>query len=204
MFTRGGQTHKRAVDERVIARLSELDLRHSAALSWTRDLFLFSYYTRGMTFIDMACLRKANICNGMICYTRHKTRPQLCVRIEPLVQRIIDKYAAHSPIYVLPVLRVGSPAEAFTRYQTALNYYNRQLKILSAMLDLECRLTSYTARHSWATAARNHNIPIAVISAGMGHTSERTTQIYLSMLENSVIDRENHRITARLNRAVGL
>ena len=150
MFTRGGvdQTHKRAVDEQIIARLSQLDLQHSAALSRARDLFLFSYCTRGMAFIDMACLRKANIRNGMICYTRHKTRQQLCVRIEPLVQRIIDKYAAHSPIYVLPVLRVGSPAEAFTRYQTALNYYNRQLKILSAMLDLECRLTSYTARRS--------------------------------------------------------
>ena len=204
VYTGVDQTRKRAVDERIIVRLSQLDLRHSVALSRARDLFLFSYCTRGMAFIDMASLRRTNIRNGMICYTRHKTRQQLCVRIEPVVQRIIDKYAAHSPIYVLPVLRVGSPDELFTRYQTALNYYNRQLKILSAMLGLDCSLTSYTARHSWATAARNHNIPISVISAGMGHTSEQTTQIYLSMLENSVIDRANHRITALLNRAVGL
>lgn len=204
VYTGVDRTRKRAVDERIIARLSQLDLHHSAALSRARDLFLFSFCTRGMAFVDMACLRKANIRNGMICYTRHKTRQQLCVRIEPLVQRIIDKYAVHSPVYVLPVLRAEAPERAFSQYQTALNYYNRQLKILSAMLDLECRLTSYTARHSWATAARNHNIPISVISAGMGHTSERTTQIYLSMLENSVIDRANHRITARLNRAVGL
>ncbi len=59
------------------------------------------------------------------------------------------------------------------------------------MLPTGCRLTSYTSRHSWATAARNHNVPIPVISAGMGHTSEQTTQIYLTMLENSVIDDAN-------------
>lgn len=90
------------------------------------------------------------------------------------------------------------------QYQTALNYYNRQLKRLSALLGLDCSLSSYTARHSWATAARNHDIPISVISAGMGHTSERTTQIYLSLLENSVIDRANRQITSLLGDAAGL
>ena len=112
------------------------------------------------------------------------------------MQRIIDKYECCSSVYVLPVLRAEDAAEAFAQYQTALNYYNRQLKVLSGLLELDYGLSSYTARHSWATAARNHNIPISVISAGMGHTSERTTQIYLSLLENSVIDTANRQLTS--------
>lgn len=196
VYTGVDTTRKRAVDERIIARLFQLDLRHSVPLARARDLFIFSYCTRGMAFVDMAYLRKTNIRNGTICYTRHKTRQQLCVRIEPVVQRIIDKYECCSSVYVLPVLRAEDAAEAFAQYQTALNYYNRQLKVLSGLLELDYGLSSYTARHSWATAARNHNIPISVISAGMGHTSERTTQIYLSLLENSVIDTANRQLTS--------
>ena len=80
---------------------------------------------------------------------------------------------------------------AYEEYQVAINNHNRLLRRLSKMLPAGCKLTSYTSRHSWATAARNHNVPISVISAGMGHTSEQITQIYLTMLENSVIDDAN-------------
>ena len=104
--------------------------------------------------------------------------------------------------YAFPILRAEEAEKSYARYQVALGYYNRQLKRLSAMLYLDTPLTSYTARHSWATAARNRNVPISVISAGMGHTSERTTQIYLAALEGSVVDRVNRGIVARLNEAV--
>ena len=87
---------------------------------------------------------------------------------------------------------------AFSQYQTALGYYNKLLKRLSKILDLDISLSSYTARHSWATAARNHNVPISVISAGMGHTTEKTTQIYLASLESSVIDQANQSILSAL------
>ena len=87
---------------------------------------------------------------------------------------------------------------AFSQYQTALGYYNKLLKRISKILDLDISLSSYTARHSWATAARNHNVPISVISAGMGHTTEKTTQIYLASLESSVIDQANQNILSAL------
>lgn len=151
-----------------------------------------------MAFVDMAYLRKRDIRGGAIHYTRHKTGQQLSVRIEPPVQRIIDRYWSRSSVYLLPVLDTEEPAAAFVRYRTALNYYNRQLKRLAAMLHLDSGLSSYTARHSWATAARNHDVPLSVISAGMGHASERTTQIYLSRLENSVVDSANRRIVGSL------
>ena len=116
------------------------------------------------------------------------------------MQEIIDRYSsqAEQTPYLLPILTSEDPVRSFSQYQTALGYYNRQLKQLSQMLRLDISLSSYCARHSWATAARNHNIPLSVISAGMGHTSERTTQIYLASLENSVIDRANQNIIAFL------
>lgn len=198
VYTGVDRTRKRAVDTTIISRLFRLDLRESAALSFVRDLFIFSYCTRGMSFVDMAYLRKTDIRNGYIRYARHKTRQQLCIRIEPNVRQIIDKYADASAVYVFPILKTEDPVKAFSQYQVALNYYNRQLKRLSGMLHLGDGLSSYTARHSWATAARNHNVPLSVISAGMGHTSERTTRIYLTLLENSVIDAANRQIVSEL------
>ena len=198
VYTGIDRTRKRAVNEKVIAKLYKLDLKSSPVLSLARDMFVFSYCTRGMAFVDMAYLCKSNIKGREICYSRHKTDQQLVVRIEPAVQRIIDRYANPFSNYIFPILKSCDAAKNFTQYQIALNYYNRQLKRLAGMLQLDCCLTSYVARHSWATSARRHNIPLSVISAGMGHTSERTTQIYLSALENNVIDKANRRIISHL------
>ena len=159
-----------------------------------RDMFLFSYCTRGMAFVDMAYLRKDDIRGGSIHYIRRKTGQPLCVRMEPCIRQIVDRYADRSEVYVFPMLKSEDPEKTYARYQVALNYYNRQLKQLGRMLHLDSGLTSYVARHSWATAARNHNIPVSVISAAMGHQSEKTTQIYLAMLEDSVIDSANQEI----------
>ncbi len=191
VYTGIDRTRKRAVDEPVISRLFRLDLQNHTSLELARDLFIFSYCTRGMAFVDMAYLRKTDIRDGNICYARHKTKQQLCIRIEANIQQIIDRYADTSSVYVFPILKTKDSANAFSQYKIALNNYNRQLSRLSEMLNLQFGLSSYTARHSWATAARNHNIPISVISAGMGHSSERTTQIYLTTLENSTIDSAN-------------
>lgn len=200
VYTGIDRTRKRAVGESVISRLYRLDLQGHASLELARDLFIFSYCTRGMAFVDMAYLRKTDIRDGNICYARHKTVQRLCIRIEPHIRRIIDRYAGASPVYVFPILDTEDSAEAFSRYQVALTRYNRQLSRLSGMLPPNCRvsLTSYTARHSWATAARNHNVPLSVISAGMGHSSERTTRIYLTMLENSAIDSANQVIIGNI------
>lgn len=194
VYTGIDRTRKRAVSESVIAQLHRLELPAGSQLALTRDLFIFSYCTRGMAFVDIVYLRKENLQNGMICYARRKTGQLLSVRIEPSIQRIIDRYAYEDTPYVFPVLNSTDATEAFEQYQNALNNHNRLLGMLSKMLGCGCKLTSYTSRHSWATAARNHNVPISVISQGMGHTSEQTTQIYLTMLENSVIDDANQGI----------
>lgn len=198
VYTGIDRTRKRAVSEALISDLYRLELNAESPLALARDLFIFSYCARGMAFVDIAYLKKENIRGGMICYARHKTGQQLSIRIEPCMQKIIDHYAYVSGHYIFPLLTSDDSTLAYREYQTAINSYNRQLKRLSKMLPGNCELTSYTARHSWATAARNHNIPISVISAGMGHSSERTTQIYLATLENSIIDDANQRLISSL------
>ena len=204
VYTGVDRTRKRAIDERLIARLKSLDLPVSGALPLARDLFVFSYCMRGMAFVDMAFLRKKDMRDGAIHYVRRKTGQRMTVHLEPCMREIIGWYAPRTrdTPYLFPVLTAEDPARAYAQYQVALNYYNRLLKKLASLLGLDSGLSSYTSRHSWATAARNHNVPLPVISAGMGHTSERTTQIYLSALETSVIDSANRKILASLNRCV--
>lgn len=191
VYTGIDKTRKRAVPTSVITQLIRLELPEYSQLAFARDLFVFSYCARGMAFVDMAYLRKKDCREGAISYSRRKTGQLLCVRIEPPIQRIIEKYASEGSPYVFPIISSTDASEAYMQYQIALNVYNRSLGVLSKMLNCDCKLTSYTSRHSWATAARNRNIPISVISQGMGHSSEQTTQIYLAMIENSVIDEAN-------------
>lgn len=196
VYTGVDRTRKRAVDSLLIARLRRLDLGDDRALALARDLFLFSYCTRGMAFVDISFLRKSDVRDGAIRYARRKTGQPLCIRIEPGIRELIDRYAeaTRETPYVFPILTQTEAQAAYRQYQAALSCHNRLLRKLSRLLADDCRLTSYTARHSWATVARNCNVPLSVISAGLGHTSERTTQIYLAMLENSVIDTANRTI----------
>lgn len=194
VYTGIDQTRKRAVSETVVKELKNLNIDNNPELSLARDLFIFSYCCRGMSFVDVAFLKKNDIKDGVICYKRKKTGQLMMVKIEPCIKAIMERYNRNSSIYVFPILKSVEYGNAFREYQSAINIYNRNLRRLSVMLQLESKLTSYTARHSWATAARKHNIPISVISAGMGHTSEQTTRIYLAMLENIVIDNANQTI----------
>ena len=199
VYTGIDRTRKRAIPESLIVQLYRLELPAESSLSFARDIFIFSYCTRGMAFVDVAYLKKANIHNGMIHYSRRKTGQLLSVRIEDNIQTIIDKYRTDEREYIFPIISSEDTAEAYEQYRQALNNYNRHLKMLSRLLPEGNKLTSYTSRHSWATVARDHNVPISVISAGLGHTSEQTTQIYLTMLENSVIDEANQGIISSLN-----
>lgn len=201
VYTGIDRTRKRAIDEDTILRLLKQDLSFSPSLSFARDLFIFSYCARGMAFVDIAFLRKQDIHNGTISYTRRKTGQRLIIRLEPCMDNILKRYAGttKSSWYVFPLLSSENPEIAFKQYQTALGLYNRQLKKISNLMGLDTLLSSYTARHTWATVARNHHVPISVISAGMGHSSEKTTQIYLASLENSIIDNANRDLLAALN-----
>ena len=116
---------------------------------------------------------------------------------EKCMQEIIDKYDNLHSIYLLPIIKTINEDER-TQYQNAMSLVNRKLKIIGRMVDIQLPLTMYTARHSWASVAKNKNIPISVISEGMGHDSEMTTQIYLASLDNAVVDKANAQILKEL------
>ena len=188
VYTGVDRTRKRAVTETVISQLLSIDLKKSKALQFARDLFIFSFYARGMAFVDIVYLKKSNIQNGYITYVRHKTGQELTIRIETRLQNIINQYEKKDSPYLFPILNTEDENKAYSQYEIALNYYNRQLKRLSKLLEPNINLSSYTPRHTWATTARNKNVPLSIISAGMGHSSEKTTLIYLTKIDNSIID----------------
>lgn len=190
VYTGIGKTVKRSVNLSVIRRIKQLSLSDYPALAYARDLFLFSFYTRGMSFVDMAYLKKTDINNGILSYRRKKTGQQLLVRWEPYMQQIADDYGNPKSVYILPVLDERKPDER-QQYKLAMYRLNYRLKILGRMLGLDAPLTLYVARHSWASAAHGKQIPLSVISEGMGHYSEKTTRIYLSSLDTAYIDNAN-------------
>ena len=199
VYTGIERTPKRAVSEETVSALYRTPIRDTSPLSMARDLFLFSYCARGMAFVDMACLRKSDIGSGRLRYRRHKTGQRIDVRLEGLMETIVERYRSDGSPYVFPILREGdSGADSYRRYRTMLRYYNSLLKRLAAISGINCRLTSYTARHSWATAARAHGVSLSVISAAMGHTSEKTTAIYLAAIDSSTIDDANREIIGKL------
>ena len=202
VYTGIERTPKRAVSEETVSTLYRMVLPDRSPLSLARDLFLFSFCTRGMSFVDMAYLKKTDIRRGVIRYRRHKTGQRIEVRLERVISNILDKHTKDSSSYVFPILEDTDSKTAYRRYRSMLRYYNRLLDKLSSMTGTDCHLTSYTARHTWASAARSHGVNLPVISAAMGHTSEKTTSIYLADIDRSLIDSANREIIGRLECAV--
>lgn len=105
VYTGIDKTVKRAVPIKIIRQIKELDLTLSPLLDYARDLFLFSFYTRGMSFVDMSYLKKKDLQNGILTYRRQKTNQQLSIKWEQPMQDIIDKYDTTGSPYLLPIIR---------------------------------------------------------------------------------------------------
>ena len=198
VYTGVDKTVKRAVPLSAIKRMKNLDLSLQPNLEFARDMFLFSFYTRGMSFVDMAYLRKKDLANGILSYRRRKTGQQLFIKWEKCMQEIVDKYDTESSIYLLPIIKPYSKTDERTQYIYAGHNINRSLKAIGKELGLSLPLTMYTSRHSWASIAKSKNVPLSVISEGMGHDSEATTRIYLASLDNMAIDKANSLILKSL------
>lgn len=198
VYTGIDKTVKRAIPFAAIKRIKELDLSCQPVLGFARDMFLFSFYTRGMSFIDMAYLRKADLKSKVVIYRRRKTGQRLTIKWELCMQEIVEKYErnniyrsiSHDSPYLLPILTPPFD-NSRSQYRSVLQQINKSLKTIAKLAKVEVPLTMYVARHSWASIARSKHIPLSVISEGMGHDSETTTQIYLASLDTTVIDRAN-------------
>ena len=187
------KTIKRSISFVEIKRIKDLDLSRKPIWDYARDMFIFSFCTRGMSFVDMAYLKKKDLHNGILTYRRKKTGQQLSIKWEQCMQEIIEKYPPNPTEYLLPIITSTDEDERL-QYRNSLTLVNRKLKILSVFVRSPHPLSMYVARHSWASIAKSKNIPLSIISEGMGHDSEATTQIYLASLDNSVVDKANEQI----------
>lgn len=188
VYTGIDKTVKRSVTLKTIKCIKEMTLHGTT--DYARDMFMFSFYTRGMSFIDMAYLKKKDLKNGILTYRRKKTGQILVIKWERCMQELLDKYPTNTTEYLLPVITKKDQNER-RQYKNALTLINRKLKLISQQAKSILSISMYVARHSWASIAKSKNIPISVISEGMGHDSETTTQIYLASLDNNVVDRAN-------------
>ena len=197
VYTGVDKTVKRALPLPVIKKIKALDLSLNPSLDYARDMFLMSFYLRGMSFIDMEFLKKSNLKNGYVTYRRRKTGQQLIIEWTKEMQMILDKYPENATDYLLPIIRNPGTNERCTYRNVGYNI-NHNLKTIAKKVGITIPLTLYVARHSWASAAKAKGIPLSVISEGMGHDSEATTQIYLASLDTSVVDKANSLILKSL------
>lgn len=198
VYTGVDKTTKRALPLKEIKHIKNVDLSNNTARSFARDMFLFSFYTRGMSFVDMAYLQKKDLNRGILSYRRRKTGQLLFIKWEKCMQEIVDKYNLPQSNYLLPIIKPMSKIDERKQYLYSSHKINRNLKILGEQLGLSIPLTMYVSRHAWASIAKSKNIPISIISEGLGHDSEATTRIYLASLDTIAIDKANRIILQSL------
>ena len=145
----------------------------------------------------MIRLRKVDLNRKVLRCRRSKTGRLLTVVVESCAQEIFSKYAdrVKQSVYLLPILTQEGDV-GYRQYQNALKRYNLHLQKMSEMLKFKVKLTSYVARHSWATAAYREGVPVAVISESLGHASEKVTYTYLTSFDNRTLRKANQKVLA--------
>ena len=199
VYTGVDKTSKRAIGLDEIRRIKNLNLSNTPKLDFARDIFLFSFYMRGMSFIDIAYLQKTNLSGGYISYNRKKTGQQMTIKWEKEMEEIANKYVSQIDTFLFPIIERNDGTER-KQYLNKMLLINRRLKVIAEKIALSVPLTMYVARHSWASIAQSNNIPINAISLGMGHDKEETTRIYLASIQTDVIDNANSKILRLLSK----
>jgi integrase len=193
---KGSKTRKRAIGGDAIKAIEALKLEPGHSLFNARNLFLFSYYTRGMSFFDMAMFRKTDIIDGRICYQRQKTDIPYTLKIFPEIAAILSFYLTNQnkTDYVFPIIRRTELEDQYKDIEWARKRFNKKLRKIAELCDIDENITSYVSRHSFATRAKSLKIPVADIKDMLGHESIKTTEIYLDSLPSDVLDDLHERI----------
>ena len=201
VFTGFATTAKRAITIDGIRKILKLRLKDGSALAFARDMFMLSFYLQGISFVDMAYLKKTDIRNGVLQYSRKKTGQAITISWEREMQEIVDAYShlAKDTPYLLPIIRKQDGTER-EQYERTEHNVNRNLKKIGVMACLHIPLTTYVSSHSWASIMRDMGNDISVISRGLGHEDIKTTQIYLSAIDNSTVMKANKRLIGRITK----
>ena len=183
------QTPKRAIAKKDVMRIMGYQGK-SEMECLAIDVFVFSYLNAGINFIDIAKLKHSNIVESHLIYNREKTKKLINVPLQPKALEIIAKYQSDKSPYLFPILSPFHKTEVqiANRLHKVLAKVNKHLKEIGEKLNLPIPLTTYVARHSYATVLKRAGVSTSIISESLGHSSERVTQIYLDSFDNEQID----------------
>lgn len=187
------KTQKRAIAKTEVLKFTkEVDnIGKRQYVQLSKDIFIFSYLCGGINFTDIANLTKANITNGRLHYIRQKTGKLIKLGISEEAMQIIKKYESESKGYLFPILNTNihkTPLQKQNRIHKMLGKINKNLKLIATQLNVDANMTTYVARHSFASVLKKSGVSIALISEALGHSDLSTTQVYLDSFDNEQID----------------
>lgn len=193
-----GKGIKRALSRVEVKRIIDVDLTERPDLINAKNYFVFSYFARGINWIDMLKLKKENIQGDYIIYIRSKTKGRFMVKILPPAQEVLEYYLLQNrnTEYVFPILLKDdlSPAQIENRKQKTLKKFNKDLKEIARLAKVAKNVTSYVIRHSYATNLKQLGVSTEKISESMGHSNVEVTNSYLKDFETEEIDMENEKL----------
>jgi integrase/recombinase XerD len=197
---KGEGTAKRNITKEDIAAIANVELKPNSELWHARNYFMLSFYLRGISFMDMAFLKKTDIRVGKVSYRRKKTHKLYNIKLTSTAQEIINLYTVSDSTYILPVIPIntaGDEAEERKHIQYWNKTTNKYLKKLGKELKIELPLTTYVARHSWATIAKKMGYSKDLIAEALGHEfGNKVTGIYLDNFDQEVIDDMNEKVSS--------
>lgn len=194
VFTGISRTRKRSIEKADINKLRAVQVKPGSFMQLVRDVFLFCFYACGMPFVDVAFLKKSQIKGGILVYHRRKTDQVVQIKLEPCMQEIINRYRSDGSDYVFPFLISQDEDTAYREYKRKFSYYNKTLKTLGKLAGIDKPLSSYVARHTWATLAFMSSVDMSVIAQALGHTDVKTTRIYVEDIGNGKQNSANKKL----------
>ena len=183
------ETIKRAISKHDIKKIIDYKTKDEYT-QLSIDIFLFSYFCGGINFKDIAYLTRENVIDNKLVYFRKKTKKLIRLPLNDNAMKIINKYDVPNCLYLFPIFNDKHITELqkANRLHKVLSIVNARLKRIGKELNLPIKLTTYVARHSFATVLKKAGVSTAIISESLGHTSEKTTQIYLDSFDNEQIE----------------
>lgn len=188
-------TRKRAISQEDLEKIKAFTPTTDRQMR-AKSYFLMSFYLMGASWVDMVHLKLSDISGGRVRYKRRKTGREHNIPLSPQLTNIIDQFSVGKSKhdYILNVLKSSDPARQNVESRDELRRYNRTLKDIAELCGIDTPLTSYTARHTYATLAKYKGVPTAVISESLGHSSEQVTQIYLNSFLQETVDEYHQKV----------
>lgn len=183
----------RALSEEDIDKFKKLNISDYPDLTNAYYYFLFSYYARGINYVDMALLKKSDIYDNRLIYNRSKTSKPLNIKVSKNILSILEYFENTPPPYIFPILseKHATESQKKHRIKKTLRAFNSDLKKIATILKINVNLTSYVARHTYATTLKRNGISTEIISESLGHSELATTKAYLEKFSNEHLDKSD-------------